>query len=137
MTLSKWLLRILTWDGVLPVCILAVPSLVEWLLPNSNVVGLIYVVIAIAAFFARIAVGARHIRCNNCPRVFQHIQFGVFLLAILLLLVLDTAMMAVPIRTLRNEDFRELATLLSVYFVLMVLAMYPGPPKPLPEVLTF
>jgi hypothetical protein len=78
MTLTKWLLRLLTWDGILPVCILAVPSLIEWLLPNSNVVGLLYVAIAITAFFARIAVGARHIESNNCARIVQNIQFASF-----------------------------------------------------------
>ena len=69
--------------------------------------------------------------------IVRHIQFGVFFLAIVLLLFLDTLMMAVPIWTLGKEDLQVLVVLLSVYFFLMAAAMYPGREKEPPEVLTF
>jgi hypothetical protein len=137
MTLATWLLRLLTWDGILPICILALPPLLEWLFPNNNLVGIIYVAVAITAFFIRLAIGARHIETNNCPVFVQHFQFGLFFLAIVELLFLDALMMAVPMWRLGNGDLLVLAVLLGIYLTLMAAAMYPGRAKEPPEILTF
>jgi hypothetical protein len=137
MTLTTWLFRLLTWDGILPICILLIPSLVEWLNPNGNVNGIIYVAIAIAAFFIRAEVGGRHIESNNCSETVRRIQAGLFFLAIFILAFLDAFVMAVPVGALGQEDYAILAILLAVYFTLMALAMYPGGPKDLPEVIPF
>ena len=34
--LATWLLRVFAWDGILPVCVLAIPSIIHWALPNNR-----------------------------------------------------------------------------------------------------
>ena len=34
---TSWLLRVLKWDGILPVCIVLIPSVIALLVPNRRV----------------------------------------------------------------------------------------------------
>jgi hypothetical protein len=136
MTLATWIFRLLTWDGILRPCILIIPLVVEWLNPNGNVNGILYVAIAITAVFIRAVVGARHIESNNCPDIIRHIQLGLLLLAILIVMILDAMVMAVPIAAFGRADIRILAIPFSVYFTWMAVAMYPGRARELPDHLT-
>jgi len=141
--LAAWLLRLLTWDGVLPVCIFFVPSLIELLLPNNRgAVEIASVAPPIIAFFIRFAVGRHHIAANRCSAWFRRIQYAVFGIAVVLLVFFDAVLILAHLipgapGPPSMEEWIALAIIASVYLTLMGTAMYPGPAKELPEVLTF
>jgi hypothetical protein len=139
--LATWLLRVFTWDGVLPFCILAIPYVIHWVLPNNRVIiEITAIALPIAAFFARVVVGHRHIASNNCSRSLRQIQFGVFYLTILVFIMVDCIMILshlMPKIALSDGDYLIFFILIGSYLLAMSVAMYPGPSKPLPEVLTF
>lgn len=139
--LATWLLRVFTWDGILPFCILAIPYVIHWALPNKRgLIEITAVALPIVAFFTRVIVGNRHIASNNCSHSFRKFQFGVFFLTIIVFIMVDCVMILshlMPNAPLNDTDYLIFAILIGLYLLAMAVAMYPGPPKPLPEVLTF
>ena len=80
---AAWLLRLFTWDGVLPVCVLVAPSLVEIVLPNRRgAIEIIAVTLPIAGFFARVVAGTRHIGSNNCGPLLRQLQYSILFLSV-------------------------------------------------------
>ena len=139
--LATWLLRVFAWDGILPVCVLAIPSIIHWALPNNRgIIELTAVTLPIVAFVVRAAVGYRHIAANNCSREVRAVQYSVFYLAIFVFVLVDCVMILshlIPKGAVGDGDYLIFSILIGSYLLLMTVAMYPGPPKPLPEVLTF
>jgi len=134
---AGWLVRLLTWDGALPVCILVVPSIIERIVPNRGAIEFAAVALPILFFFVRIVTGCRHIDANNCSRAFQRVQVWALVLAVFILVFFDAIMIlshVMPKGALGRGDLVIFAVMLSVYFVPMAVAMYPGRAHPLPEV---
>jgi hypothetical protein len=81
---GSWLLRVITWDAILPVFVAAVPLAIETFLPtHRGVMEVTAVTLPVAAFFVRIAGGRRHIASNRCSDPVRRVQFGVFCVGIL------------------------------------------------------
>lgn len=139
--LATWLLRFLTCDGILLVCILAVPWVIQSALPNNRaVIEITAIVLPIAALFFRAVVGHRHIVSNNCSPSFRRFQAFVFCLAVIVFLFVDCISIlfhVMPKPALGGGDYLLFTILIGSYIIPMAIATYPGPPKPLPEVLTF
>jgi hypothetical protein len=76
----SWLLRILTWDTLLPACVGLVPIGVEFFFPkHRSVMEVVSVTLPIVAFFPRIRAGKRQIqsnRCSDATRSFQTSMLG-------------------------------------------------------------
>jgi hypothetical protein len=129
---GSWFIRVVSWDAVLPFCLLFVPKLIELGFPNQRgVMEVTAVTVPIAAFLLRIRAGWRHIMTNRCSDVVQHLQFFVFCLGILPLVLLDCFMILshlMPQGALlsTNADFIVLAIVFAIYLTLMTIAMYPG-----------
>jgi len=130
-----------TCDGILLICILAVPWIIQAGLPNNRVViEITAIVLPIAALFARAVVGYCHIASNNCSPSFRRFQSSVFCLTILVFLFVDCITIlfhVMPKPAFGDGDFLFFTILIGSYIIPMALATYPGPPKPLPEVLKF
>lgn len=139
--LATWLLRVFTWDGVLPVCLITIPSILHWALPNNRgIIEITAVALPIVAFFVRATVGHRHIASNNCSSVFRSVQYRVFYLAIFVFVLVDCFLILTQIMPrvpANNDDNLISVAVIGTYFLLMGVAMYPGQSKPLPEVLRF
>ena len=139
--LATWLLRLFTCDGLLLVCLFAIPSIIHSALPNNRgVIEITAVVLPIVAFFSRAVAGHQHITSNSCHASFRKFQFLVLYLTILVLLLVDCFMIllhVMPKPASGKGDGLALAVVIGTYLILMGIATYPGPPKPLPEVLTF
>ena len=61
--MRDWLRMFLTWDGLMPLAVAAVPALAATLLPdNDAAVAVATVLVPIVAALARAAIGARQIR---------------------------------------------------------------------------
>lgn len=136
---AGWLIRLVTWDGVLPVLILFAPSIVERLIPNRGAIEIAAVVLPIAFFFWRIATGCRHIDANNCSPAFQKFQVWALVLAVFMLVFFDAMMIlshVMPKGALiaNRGDLIIIAVMLSFYLVPISIATYPGRAKPLPSV---
>jgi len=138
MTLATWLYRLLTWDGILPVFVLALPSFIEWLLPNNRgAIEIAAVVLPIAAFLIRATVGRRHIAANQCSPVFRGRQYAAFYLGIFMFVLMDCVLIlthVMPRGAFGPGDYMIFAIFIGTYMFLMAVAMYPGRAQPLPEV---
>lgn len=129
---GAWLIKLVAWDGFVPLIVLLLPSVVEELFPNRRgAMELTALTVPIAAFFIRFVVGKRHIYANDCTDVVRCMQLVALCLAILLLVLIDTliilanlmpkgAMFATPV------DWLVWAVLIGVYGICMAFAMFPG-----------
>jgi hypothetical protein len=137
---SGWLFRLLTWDGVLPIGIILVPFVIGAIFPNhEGAIVIAAVALPIVAFFVRIAVGCRHIDENNCGPIFQRVQVWLLLFGIFVLVFIDAMLMISHVMPrgalLATKEDQIAATIaVSLYLAPMIVAMYPGRAKPLPEV---
>lgn len=137
---ASWLIRLVTWDGVLPFLILIVPSCIEQVFPNRGAIEIAAVVVPISFFFWRIATGCRHIDANNCSPALRRRQVCALILAVFILVFFDALMILSHIMpkgafAVNREDLIIIAALASIYVVPISLATYPGRSKPLPTVL--
>jgi hypothetical protein len=127
---GDWALRVLTWDTLLPACVGLVPHGVELVFPHRRgPLEVVAVILPIVAFFLRIRAGRRQIASNHCSRGVRAVQFGVFLLGILPLVLIDSALILthiMPPMAFERGDWLALAIVLAGYLVLMTVAMYPG-----------
>ena len=127
-----WLLRLVTWDGLLPACVVLLPTAIEVLLPNNRAaIEITAVVLPITGFFLRIRAGRRQIASNNCGRKFRVVQFCAFCLGILVLTLVDAVLILSHVMPqgavcADRSDVIVWTALISVYLMAMGIAMYPG-----------
>ncbi len=126
-----WLTGVICWDGLLPMCILTAPQAALALGANRDQTEFLAVSMPVLAFFVRIFVGGRRIASNHCGPILRSLQFAVFFLAAVLLVCIDTCMLIMM--ELNNgriwataADLFVWLALLSVYFLAMLFALYPG-----------
>ena len=128
----SWLFRLIAWDGVLPVCIVLIPSLISFAIPGRRgAIEITAVVLPIAAFLIRFRAGKRHIDSNNCGEVLRILQLCVFCVGILALVLFDAFVVlshVIPHQggRIRTEDLVFLGVVISIYVTSMAFAMYPG-----------
>jgi hypothetical protein len=90
-TYGSWLLELVAWDGILPVFVVLVPTVIELLFPNRRgALEVTAITLPIAAFFLRFFVGKRHINSNRCARTVRHFQLVGLCIGILVLLMIDS-----------------------------------------------
>jgi hypothetical protein len=129
---KSWLLRLFTWDGVLPVCIVLIPSVIGLIIPNRRgAIEMSSVIVPIAAFLIRFRAGKRHIESNNCGEIMKIFQLCVFSIAILALVLVDAFIMLSHVMPRRGkfvtiDDLLALLIPIAFYLSLMAFAMYPG-----------
>ena len=128
----SWLLRIVTWDTLLPACVGLLPHGIELVFPkNRGVMEVVAVTVPVAAFFLRIRAGTHQIATNQCSQILRNLQRCAFVLGILPLVLVDAflilshlmpqgALIATP------GDRLVWAIVLGVYLTCMAVAMYPG-----------
>ena len=131
----SWLLRILTWDTLLPACVGLVPHGVEFLFPSHRgVMEVVSVTLPIVAFLLRLRAGMRQIDSNRCSEAVRSFQLITFVLGILPLVLVDCFMILshlMPKGALfaTKDELLVWASLFAIYLTCMAVAMYPGPPE--------
>lgn len=131
-SIGSWLLRLVAWDGLLPVVIWSSPFLIALLLPNKRgAIELTAIVLPIAALFLRFRAGRRYIAANHCGPILRSLQIGVFCLGILVLFAVDAVMILTHVMPkgamfATTDDLVVWAVLYAIYFTAMAFAMYPG-----------
>jgi hypothetical protein len=123
-----WLIRLLTWDGLLPVAIWLVPLAVRSAFPrNRDVTEAVGIVLPILVLFARFGYGCVIITTNSCNSWFRFAQLLTLCAAILGMMLLEVLlMMSHEAHPMTLRDLRGIAMLIGVYLVMMAFATYPG-----------
>ncbi|MBN1591556.1 MAG: hypothetical protein JW888_18725 [Pirellulales bacterium] len=135
----SWLLTLITWDGLLPACVVLVPIVVEMLLRNNRgAIEIVAVVLPMAGFFIRVYVGHRVISSNRCGILVRRCQFGVFFIGLFLLALMECVLVLsrlMPAGALfaAKDDQIVWAVLITLYLTFMIVAMFPGRTVPMPE----
>jgi hypothetical protein len=128
----SWFIRVISWDAILPFCMFFMPTLIEFCFPNQRgVMEITAVTLPILAFMLRVRAGWRHIMTNRCSVVVQHLQFFVFCLGILPLVLIDCFMILSHLMpqgplNVSQDGMLLLAIVFAVYLMIMTVAMYPG-----------
>lgn len=127
---SKWFLRLLTWDGIVPAIMLALPGFARRFGPQNNDRFLVMLVVAalIAGILLRFSFGMRHINANHCGPVVKQVQRIGLCLMIFMLMLVETLICVIPNPNadLKLADFVFFATVGSVYLLVMGCVLYPG-----------
>ena len=125
-------MRLITWDGVLPVAIWCTPFLVGWLFPNRRgAIELTAVLLSVVAFVVRYQVGRHHIASNGCRAAVRRVQmcllcFGLSALALIDAVMILTHVMPQGAAFAATADLIVWAGLYAVYLTAMTLALHPG-----------
>ena len=129
---GAWLRRVIAWDGLLPIGFVFLPYMVEVLFPNRrSIMEAIAVVLPIVAFFYRVHNGIAQIASNRCSPATQRLQYCVFCVGILPLILIDCVLILshlMPPGTLfqAHSDRIVWTVLFGIYLAAMIVAMYPG-----------
>jgi len=131
-TIGTWLLRLITWDSLLPGLVWSVPYVIAALLPgNRGAIEAAAVILPIAALFFRYRVGRRHIASNFCGPLMRRFQVAALCFGIFVMVFFDTVMMLTHVMpkgaaVATINDLIVWMVLYSVYLAPMTFAMYPG-----------
>jgi len=134
---GRWLGRLVSWDGVLPIGIILAPSAIEWLIPNRRgPIEFASVALPIVGFLIRFVAGKRQIESNNCGPRCRKFQFAALALGVFSLVFIDAIAMLIHLAPNRPlfAGVMVYASLSPIYLAPMIVALYPGRAKPLPEV---
>ena len=132
LNVGPWLLRLIAWDGLLPVFVVSVSFGVKLIFPDERIaIELTALILPSVACLVRICIGGRQIATNLCGSAMRTLQFVTFVLGILLLGSMESFMVlthVMPPQALfaSKTDCLIWGMLFSIYFVLMAIAMYPG-----------
>lgn len=127
----SWFIRVLAWDGFMPVVIIVTPFLVQKYFPNNrNAVEFTGIMLPLVGFIFRFFAGWIHIFSNHCGRVFRALQFGVLCFGLLSIIIIDTIFVLFHGREkdafVSSADYLTCAGLYLIYLTSMIFAMYPG-----------
>lgn len=130
--LFDWIFSVVKWDGILPAIVWSIPTLVRALFPNQRgPVEVVAIVLPIFAIVFRFYLGKRVIVSNNCGTVMRCLQMVALCVGIFFFFVVDALMILVqimpPAAPLQARELAVLVVLFSIYFGIMLIAMYPGP----------
>ena len=126
--MTRWLVRLFGYDGLLPAFVLLLPAALA-LLFQGWVIEFTAVALPIVAFLYRFAVGLRLIDQNGCNQIIRMLQKTALFLGLLVLLLVDAFMIlawSIPAGALKFEDYQITLLMYIIYLLLMALASFPG-----------
>lgn len=132
MNLQAWAMRMILWDGVLPLVVWGAPFVIAMIFPNvRGAIEIASIIIPITALIVRFNSGRQFIHSNNCLPLTQTVQVALLTVGILLLLLVDCFLILSHLGPGGNlvmtpEDFQICVFLFLTYFALIGIAMYPG-----------
>lgn len=128
----RWMLRVLAWDGVLPLLVWIAPQVVSLVLPGRRgAIELAGIGLPIMAFLLRFHAGYRMISTNHCGPRMRAAQVGALFLGIFVLVPIDAMMILsheLPPGTMfrTSTDTLVFLALFAFYLSAMTIAAYPG-----------
>lgn len=127
-----WILSVLCWDGCLPLLIAALGSLLVRLFQRDLAELMLTVFVPIVAALWRANRGYHQLRHRNLPAsFFRQLLFSG---AIVCLLLLEAIVGKVQVhRDAPAEVLLVVAAVYVVYLALIIPALWPGRPRPMPN----
>jgi hypothetical protein len=121
---QEWALTVFCWDGILPITVAALTSLIVLLFPQNDEIQMVFAVSApIAGFFARLWIGGRYFETHAHYRW----QGALFFVGILWLIFLDC--LWITLRQLDDglskDDWYAFALLYMPYLGMTAIALFP------------
>jgi hypothetical protein len=129
---GAWLLRLLTWDGLLPAIVILTPEIAKQIMPHRpQAIEFISCIAPIAAFILRLFVAGRHLYSNDCTDQMRDRQFAFLCYAVMALLVIDIYVLLardLPAGAMFANTFNLIlwTGVFTIYFVCIAVATYPG-----------
>lgn len=133
---SGWLLRVLTWDGLVPVAMFVSSMTVARLTQGQGDWYLALTLgLPLSAFLVRFFMGRGAIERNHCSPVTQSFQSIVLVLGLIVIAILDSLLICLstlpPGNPGGNRDkvvilYCVVAMVYLAYLACMCFAMYPG-----------
>ena len=137
---TKWIWRVVTWDGVLPLVMFGLPYLIHWLLPNLDVnqelpvkigIGVICVTGAIRTWVVYL-----YIHSNACSQLVRKRQELAMVFGLTMLSGFDWFMAHLVLNGRMLAPEEQILGFCAVLYVmslsLMIFALYPGR-EPIPS----
>ena len=108
---TRWLVHLITWDGIVPGIMFSVPILVRRFGPQNNdrAIVLAIVLALIAGILLRFGFGMRHINENYCGTAVKMVQRTALVTMIFCLMVFEAVVAVLPQGPLVLADFTFLA----------------------------
>lgn len=126
---SRWLLRLFSYDGLLPALVFVIPGLLAVAIGAGAIIELTAVALPIIAYFWRMAIGLRHIETNDCSCIVRRIQKCWLFVGLLALLLVDAFMILtwnIPRNALSIQDYITTFCIYLVYVLCLAVSTYPG-----------
>lgn len=137
MIIPPWIVRLITWDGIMPAVVCLSPRIVEFFFPNDEVTfATAFVLIVTFIFAIRFIIGRLTIEENHCDEAMKRLQTITFTMGMFVLMVIDTCVIlskhfkkkpGVP--SFSVEGFIIWSCVCFMYLLLMAVSMYPGNPE--------
>lgn len=133
-----WILRVVAWDGLLPLFVVSVPVVLLHVFPGRReLVNNAMVFGPTIATILRVFEGYRIIVTNRCTPAFRACQFVALAAGILILLLIELLLLHShenPQRMdFKTEDLIFISGMFGSYLLVMGLATYPGAAAADPE----
>lgn len=136
---AKWIWRVVTWDGVVPLVMFGLPHVMRAALPNLDHARAteFFILPPSIALLVRLVVGYFYTTTNNCPTWLKSAQ-QLSLVVGIVMLALSDFFMAASVVNVGNPDensghlFWMSLFVLAMAFPLMIFVLYPGR-EPIPS----
>lgn len=130
----SWIMRLITWDGLLPALVWLSPYVIGAIIPNhEKAIEAAAILIPILALLVRFYIGTQYIFSNHCSRWFRKLQVVLFCVGLMLLLLIDSLMILSSIlpkmpagHPVHVKEIVLIGGFFATYLILMIIAMYPG-----------
>lgn len=123
-----WLIRLATWDGLLPLAVWLVPLFIRTTFPrHRELYETVGICLPILVLFLRFFFGFRMITSNHCPIWVRCLQTMALCVGILVMILVDVIlMMSHEMGPMRAGDQEFFAISIGIYVALMAFATFPG-----------
>ena len=129
---GAWFFRVVAWDGLIPLCVVLLPAVIKYLMPNHRgALEIAALATPAIMFILRLIVGKRHIAANHCSATVRMVQVCVFYFGILVLGFIEGVLILshlLPPGALfvTTADVIVCVIPITAYLASMTIAMYPG-----------
>lgn len=123
-----WLIRLATWDGLLPLAVWLVPLFIRTTFPRDRqLYESVGILLPIVVLFLRFFFGWRTIQSNRCRVWVRCLQTIALCAGILVMMCVDALlMMSHELGPMTEWDQKFVAMLIGGYLALMAFATFPG-----------
>lgn len=127
----QWIFDVISWDGILPLCIFAISfAVAQFVAQNQFPAELLMVALPIIGVLIRFTIGKRKILSNYCPIWFRVIQFVCLGVAVVFFMAFDFFVVLGAFinknAVLGPADWMVLGVIGAIYLTLVTCAMFPG-----------